>query len=56
MVIFLSLVLELVIRGAELFLQFKNMEDIYIFGASGYARETALINQEIGKYTLKAFC
>jgi sugar O-acyltransferase (sialic acid O-acetyltransferase NeuD family) len=31
------------------------MEDIYIFGASGYARETALINQEIGKYTLKAF-
>ena len=47
--------MELVIHGAEQFLQFKNMEDIYIFGASGYARETALINQEIGKYNLKAF-
>lgn len=31
------------------------MRDIYIFGASGYARETALINQEIGIYKLKAF-
>lgn len=31
------------------------MEDIYIFGASGYARETALLINDIGKYTIKAF-
>ena len=30
-------------------------EEIYIFGASGYARETALLIQKIGVYTIKAF-
>lgn len=31
------------------------MEDIYIFGSSGYAREIALLNNEISKYSIKAF-
>lgn len=30
-------------------------ESIYIFGASGYAKETALLIQEIGEYNIKAF-
>ena len=31
------------------------MSDIYIFGASGYARETAILIQEMNEYSLKAF-
>lgn len=30
-------------------------EEIYIFGASGYAKETALLIQKIGVHTIKAF-
>jgi len=31
------------------------MKDIYIFGASGYAKETALLIQEMKEYTIVAF-
>lgn len=31
------------------------MKDIYIFGASGYAKETALLIEEMGEYRLRGF-
>lgn len=31
------------------------MKDIYIFGASGYAKETVLLIKEMGEYIIKAF-
>lgn len=31
------------------------MKDIYIFGASGFARETAILIQEMQEYNIKAF-